>query len=87
MKKDNKLKVSGKYQGESDKARSERMAGMNLSTQVEKDDKKYNRKEKHKVKFEGFLESLKGKGQDDLIESIKKGFHAIKDTDDLRTAS
>jgi len=27
-----------------------------------------------KVKFEGFLESLKGNGQDVLIESVKKGF-------------
>ena len=25
-------------------------------------------------KFENFLESLKGKGQDTLIESVKKGF-------------
>jgi len=31
-------------------------------------------------KFENFLESLKGKGQDKLIESIHKGFQAIYET-------
>ena len=29
-----------------------------------------------KQKFETFLESLKGRGQDTLIESVKKGFQA-----------
>jgi hypothetical protein len=30
--------------------------------------------EKTEAKFENFLESFKGKGQDNLIESVKEGF-------------
>ena len=35
---------------------------------------------KNKTKFETFLESLKGKGDDALIESIKAGFQACFET-------
>ena len=35
-----------------------------------------------KKKFENFLESLKGKGQDQLIESIKSGFQACYENAD-----
>jgi len=60
---------------ESKEQRRERLKEMGSAcqTKVIPDKTIYNRKEKHKEKFESFLESLKGHGQDSLIESIKKG--------------
>ena len=36
-----------------------------------------------KEKFDAFLESLKGNGQDNLIENIKKGYQACFESNDM----
>jgi hypothetical protein len=61
---------------ETEKQRKERVAlSGTTTTKVVPDKTKYNRNEKHKEKvFENFLDSLKGNGQDSLVEAARHGF-------------
>jgi hypothetical protein len=60
---------------ETEKRRKERVELSGATrTKVVPDKTKYTRKEKYTEKFESFLDSFKGNGQDTLIETIQAGY-------------